>query len=107
MEFKKGEIFYYYISYEEDFFPGLAKVEVERDCESRFGISVALKIVELYTNAYRNSKTKEGYCGNPERIKVGNIVSANEFQGVGASGFIKYFVSSEEELLKRVFHENK
>jgi hypothetical protein len=81
-EFKKGEIIYYFIKYKNSSVPGVVKLESEKDQSSEHGISLIFIIKKIFTKQY---------VGSENRIIAGHSISANELQGVGASGIGTYF----------------
>ena len=99
MALEKDQSYYYFIYYpaskthSQDF--GLAKVIALRHTDNMFP---TLKIEKIYN---------KGYMGFKTRIIVGNEISANELQGVGASGTGEYLFKTNKDLFDKIFKINR
>lgn len=89
-EFKKDEVVYYFIKYKNLKTPGIVKLKSEKDQSSVYGIGFILRIEHIFTSTN---------VGNPNRIIVGHTISANELQGVGASGIGTYLYKPRELII--------
>ena len=103
MALEKDQSYYYFIYYPaskthlHEF--GLAKVVALRHVENMFP---TLRIEKIY-----NITFNKGYVGFERRIKVGNEISANELQGVGASGTSEYLFKTNKDLFDKIFKINR
>jgi hypothetical protein len=87
--------YYYFIFYNAEKEFGLAKVEViGRPLSTYFPL---LKILKIYT--------PDVWLGHKDRIAENGTVTANEFQGVGASGPDGFFFT-EKSLIEAIFEKD-
>ena len=81
---------YYYLIFDSDLL-GLAK----------------LRVVRVHTGLFPSFEIEKNYTPKlgkqSDRIKEGNVVSANELPGVGASGPDEY-IFKKQDTFKRIFY---
>jgi hypothetical protein len=104
MKWREGSDYYYFIYYPKEREFGLAKVKLlhlskyYKDAGQDDELFPAMRIEKLYNKTY---------MGHERRIKEGAEISANELQGVGASGPDEYFFKTNKDLFDKIFKINR